>query len=410
MKEEKRKLNYKKYITFLILVAIILIYVIYMVYNLAIKPTNTFIVENGTLSLEEAVQGYIIREEAVLKGQNYKNGLLQIKTEGEKVAKGEAIFRYYKQGEEEIVKKINELDVKIQEAWKKEEDILLPDVKLLEQQIDVKIDEMFKINDLQKVKEYKKDLNSAITKKAKIAGEQSPAGSYLKKLIEERNTYENQLNSGIEYVTAEKSGIVSYRVDGLEELLTPSNFGALSKKTLEELNLKTGQIVATSEESAKTINNFTCYIACILKHENLEQKEAEVGDKITLRLSNTKELQAEIVYVSSENENEDLVVFEAKKYVEELINYRKISLDVIWWNTNGWKVPNQAIKQDENELDYVIKKSVGYTDRIYIKVLKKGEQYSIIENYTREEFIDLGFSEKEADYRKRISLFDELEL
>lgn len=410
MKEEKRKLNYKKYITFLILVAIILIYVIYMVYNLAIKPTNTFIVENGTLSLEEAVQGYIIREEAVLKGQNYKNGLLQIKTEGEKVAKGEAIFRYYKQGEEEIVKKINELDVKIQEAWKKEEDILLPDVKLLEQQIDVKIDEMFKINDLQKVKEYKKDLNSAITKKAKIAGEQSPAGSYLKKLVEERNTYENQLNSGIEYVTAEKSGIVSYRVDGLEELLTPSNFGALSKKTLEELNLKTGQIVATSEESAKTINNFTCYIACILKHENLEQKEAEVGDKITLRLSNTKELQAEIVYVSSENENEDLVVFEAKKYVEELINYRKISLDVIWWNTNGWKVPNQAIKQDENELDYVIKKSVGYTDRIYIKVLKKGEQYSIIENYTREEFIDLGFSEKEADYRKRISLFDELEL
>lgn len=410
MKEEKRKLNRKKYITFLILVAIILSYTIYMVYSLVIKPTNTFILENGTLSLEEAVQGYIIREEKVLKGQNYKNGLLQIKTEGEKVAKGEAIFRYYKQGEEELVKKIKELDDKIQEAWEKEKDKYSPDIKLLEQQIDIKIDEMFKISDLQKVKEYKKDLSSAITKKAKIAGEQSPAGSYLKKLIEERNSYENQLNAGLEYITAEESGVVSYRVDGLEEVLIPSNFGALSKKTLEELNLKTGQIVATSNESAKTINNFNCYIACILKHENLEEKQAEVGDKITLRLSNTKELQAEIVYISSENETEDLVVFEAKKYVEELINYRKISLDIIWWNINGWKVPNQAIKQDENGLDYVVKKSVGYTDKIYVKILKQGEQYSIIENYTREEFIELGFSEKEADYRKRISLFDELEL
>ena len=59
-----------------------------------------------------------------------------------------------------------------------------------------------------------------MSKKSKIAGEQSPAGSYLKKLIDQRSEYENELNSGAEYIEATKSGIVSYRVDGYEDILT----------------------------------------------------------------------------------------------------------------------------------------------------------------------------------------------
>lgn len=411
MKEEKRKLNRKKYIAFLILIAIILCYACYTVYHLAIKPTDTFIVENGKLSSEETVQGYIIRDETVLKGQNYKNGISQIKAEGEKVAKGESIFRYYTTGEEQLVKKIQELDSKIQEAWEKENNIFSPDIKLLEQQIETKLEEMYHLNDMQKIKEYKKDLNSSITKKAKIAGEKSPAGSYLKKLIEERSTYENQLNQNSEYLTAERSGVVSYRVDGLEEVLTPSNFGSLSKKMLEELPLKTGQIVSTSEESGKIIDNFSCYIACLLKHEKLEEKQIEIGDTLTLRLSGTKEIQAEIIYMAKESEEEELVVFQVNRYVEELINYRKISFDIVWWNVSGWKIPNDAIKQETEKLQYVIRKRAGYTDKIYIKVLQEGETYSIIENYEdRQELLDKGVSEEEIKNRKMISLYDEIQL
>jgi len=409
--EEKRKINRKKQAVFIILLIAFLCYAIYMVYHLIIKPTDTFIIENGTISSEEAVQGYIIRDETVLKGENYKNGLVQIKAEGEKVAKGEAIFRYYTKGEEGLKKKIEELDIKIQEAWEKEEGIFTGDIKLLETQIETKLDETYHINDMQKIKEYKKDLNSYINKKAKIAGEKSPAGSYLKKLIEERSKYENELNSGSEYLTSTKSGVVSYRVDGLEEVLTPSNFGSLSKKTLEELNLKTGQIVSTSEECGKIIDNFSCYIACVLKSKNLEDKEVEVGDSIKLRLSNLQEVTAEIVYMSKESQDEDLVVFKLCKYVEELINYRKISFDIIWWNKTGWKVPNEAIKEESQDLKYVIRKRAGYTEKIYIKILKEGEKYSIIDNYESEkELLEKGVSKEEVKYRKVVSLYDEIQL
>lgn len=92
------------------------IYVMYAIFLLIKQPTNIFTVEEGELYQEETAVGYIIRDEVVVKGENYKNGMEQIKTEGEKAAKDEAIFRYYSKNEEELKEKIEKLDVKIQEV------------------------------------------------------------------------------------------------------------------------------------------------------------------------------------------------------------------------------------------------------------------------------------------------------
>jgi len=412
VKQEKRKMNVKKKILLILAIIAILSYVIYIVYNLIIKPTDTFVIENGKISSEETVQGYIIRDETVLKGENYKNGLVQIKAEGEKVAKGEAIFRYYTNGEEKIRKQIEELDVKIQEAWEKEDNsIFTGDVKIIEQQIESKLTDIYHLNDLQKIKEYKKDLNSYLVRKAKIAGEKSPSGSYLKALIRQRSEYENQLNSGTEYLTSTRSGVVSYRVDGLEDILTHANFGSLSKNMLENLHLKTGQIISTSEESGKIIDNFCCYIACILKDENLQEKGTNVGDSINIRLSNRKEVKATIEYISKENNEEDLVVFKLENYTEELINYRKISFDIIWWDVSGWKVPNNAIKYEKEDLAYVVCKRAGYTDKVYVQILKQGDKYSIIKNYdSGDELLEKGVSNDVVKNRKKVALYDEIQL
>ena len=161
---KERQLNKKKYISFIIIALLIAGYSIYSAYKLVVNPTDTFVVEKGNISIESNLVGYIIREESILKGENYKNGIYQIKSEGEKVANGEAVFRYFTSGEEEIKKKIQELDIKIAEAWEKENTIFSSDVKILEDQISKKLDSMFHLGDLQKINEYKKDLDTYITK------------------------------------------------------------------------------------------------------------------------------------------------------------------------------------------------------------------------------------------------------
>ena len=404
---ETRKKLKKRIILYIVLI-LILSYLVYTLYLLIKQPTDTFTVEEGKLYLEETDIGYVIRDEQVVKGTNYKNGMEQIILEGEKAAKNEAIFRYYSQNEENLKKNIEELDVKIQEAMEQNNNYSNnSDIKLIEKQIDKKIKNMNKITDVAILEEYKKEIDDEINKKAKIAGESSPQGSYLKQLIEERKNYESQLNSGAEYVKAPKSGIVSYKVDGLEETLTPDCFSELSKEYLESLNLQTGKVVATNEECGKIIDNFVCYIATISNSENA--KQAKVGDKIKIRLSNNEEVPAEIINIANDSESDTLLMLKIEKGIKELINYRKISFDLIWWDAQGLKVPNQAIVK-ENDLNYVVRKRAGYLNKMLVKVTKEGESYSIVEPYESEELKELGFSNEEIANYKKISLYDEIVL
>lgn len=413
--ENIKKKNKKKVAIVYVISIIVLIYFVYSIIQLIKQPTDVIAIENGNLSEEENAVGYVIREETVLQGHNYKNGMVQIKAEGERVAKGDPVFRYYSNNEETLIKKIQELDIKIQEAMENEKSIYSGDIKLLETQIQEKLIELETLNDIQKISEYKKDINTKITKKAKIAGERSPQGSYIRKLIDERSSYENALNSGSEYINAESSGIVTYRVDGLESILTPESFSSLNTKLLQDLKLKTGEIVSSSGENGKIVNNFEGYIATTLDSEKAMQ--AQVGDKVKLRLSNSEEISAEIVYIVEEEEQR-LIIFKIDSGLELLANYRKITFDVIWWSYRGLKVPNSALilekgkkgcEEEGKDIYFVVINRAGYTDKIPIKILKQNSAYAIITNYERTELKEKwGYTDDEIKEIKDIVLHDEI--
>ena len=408
-KKTKNKVNRKKIVMYIVL-ALVIMYLTYAVYLLVKQPTDKVTVENGTLYLEETDIGYIIRDEQVVKGDNYKNGMERIKNEGEKTAKGDSIYRYYSKNEDKLKEQIAEFDNKVQEALKGQEgtltsDIKLSEIKLLENQLDEKIALLNKTSDISKITEYKKEINDLVSKKAKLTGESSAAGSCLKQLYNQRAKLEEQLNSGAEYIKAPESGIVSYKVDGLEETLTPNNFSTINKEFLENLKLKTGQLIVTNDECGKIIDSSKCYIATISNSE--QAKQAQIGDSVKVRLSNSKVIKATITYTSQESEEETLIILEINKQISELANYRKISFDLIWWNETGLKVPNQAIVE-ENGFNYVVRNRAGYLDKILVNVTRKNDKYSIVTNYGTDELKNLGFSSTDIQKMKSISIYDEI--
>lgn len=406
IKINQKKRRFTKKIFIYIASLLVVIYTIYAIYLLIKQPTDIFTLEEGTLYSEETDIGYVIRDELVIQGENYKNGMEKIKSEGEKVAVNEAVFRYYTKNEKNLESKIAELDTKIQEVMANKTELPASDMKPLETQIDQKLLEISRINDTTKLQEYKKQINELITKKANIAGDLSPQGSYLKQLIEERKKYEKELNSGAEYVKSSKSGVVSYKVDGQEEVLKPTEecFSTLTKKYLENLDLKTGKIVPTSEENGKIIDNTYCYIATISNTE--EAKNSQVGNKVKVRLPSGLEVLAEITYILQEDDD-IVLILKIGKGVEELISYRKISFDLIWWSEKGLKVPNQAIVK-QNDLSYVVRNRAGYLNKLLVNVKREGEKYSIVEPYDTEQLKELGFSNEEIISYKKISLYDEV--
>lgn len=248
--EIRNKKFQKKYVIYLIFI-VILLYIFYSIYLLVRTPSETVMIDTGVLTLEEAETGYIIRDEQVLTGNNYKNGLTAVVSEGERAAKGQTIFRYSSNDEEEIKNKIEEINLKIQDALSKQPTIFSTDIRNLEKQIDEKLQNLKTLTDIHTITEYKKEIEDIVSKKAKIAGSLSQSGSYIQELTAQKESYEQELTSNSEYITAPVAGVVSYRVDGLEDALTPNDFSTLTEETLENLDLKTGKIVSTSQESRK---------------------------------------------------------------------------------------------------------------------------------------------------------------
>ena len=408
-KKENGKLNKIKVIGTLFFMVECIFFVTFSTQILK-QPNDIFIVEKGSISYEEGTEAYILRDETVLQGENYKNGMVQIASENERVAKGEKVFRYYSDGEEDLIEQISELDTKINEAIANSGLKSLSsasDIVNLESQIESNLENMYRINEIQKIQEYKKKIENFMSKKAQISGEASPEGSEVKNLIEKRSALERTVYSSSELITTDRAGLVSYKVDGLEEILKVDDFNYLNKELLDSFDLKVGAVIPQSAEKGKIVNNYECYIAvCMNTERALSAKE---GEKVSIRLSNTDEVSAEIVYTSESDNNGRILVFKIKDDVEKIIEYRKISLDIIWWKYTGFKVSNDAILKDGDKT-YIERSKAGYTDKILVKVERQNETYSIVKNYTNDELIELGYTEEEVSDMKnlKLKLYDEI--
>lgn len=405
MKEIQEKVNGIK----IIITLIFMIFFIVLVTNstrILKNSAESVIVADGSLAFEEHAEGYIIRDEIVLQGENYKNGMVQILSDGERASKDESVFRYYSNSEENILEEIAKLDEEINELLESDSINISPssDITSIEKEVERIINSMYDLNYLQAINENKNKIEAYISKKAYITGTLSPEDSYVKKLTNQRNKLELELAEGSEIISAPKSGLASYRVDGLEEILKIDNFDYLSTELLEGLGLKVGASVPLSSEKGKIVNNFECYIAVSMNTE--KAMTAKIGDSVTLRLSNSDEIKSEIVYIKEE-EKSRILVFKIDKNIEELLEYRKVSLDIIWWKYTGLKVSNNALVE-ENDKIYVKRKRAEYSEKILVKVLRQNETYSIVENYEDDELRELGYTEEEIEEMKKIKLYDEI--
>lgn len=396
--------NSKKVIA-IILAILIFIYISFAIYLLIVHPADTYVIKQGTLSEEDTATGYIIRDEVVIKEENYDNGIYAIVSEGEKVAKQDSIFRYYSDSEKEIYNKITELNYKIQELIEKYKNPPSADIKAIENQLEDQIKNIRTLNNSQEIIEYKNSIDNLISKKINFIGEVTE-NKEIKQLVKERKQYEKQLKSGSEYKKAKISGIVSYRVDGLESELSKENFDKLTEEYLESLDLKTGQIIATSNDCGKVIDNFQCYIASTMNSS--KAMEAKVGDSVKILTSTKDEIKAKIAHINEE-EGKRTIIFKINKMIDEFINHRKIAFDVIWWSESGLKVPNEALIEEEG-LYYVTRIRAGIQTKILVDVNVQTDKFSIISSYSTKELQEIGYDEKEIRNYKKINNYDEIML
>jgi len=371
------------------------------------SPADTFIVEQGILNSSETKDAYVIRNEIVLQGNNYKNGMEKVISEGKRVAKGDSVFRYYVNGESSIKNEIAELDKQIAEAQKNENPLnplYNTDIETLKGKIKELEEKIYDSNNVEEIESYKKEIDDYTYKISTIVGELSPAGSYLKELIDKKTAYLNQLTVGAEEIKTTVSGTTSYRVDNMEEIFTTSDFNYLTPKFLSDLNLKTGELIETSNEKGKVITDFSCYLAIEMNSD--AAMKANIGDKVKIEYDSDVSITSEIVHIN-EGDDSRILIFKINDLPEKMINFRKISVEIIWWEYTGLKIPNNALIE-ENGKKYVERNRSGYNAKVLVKILKQNDSYSIVDNYTTQELQDMGYSYDEIKNMYSIKQYDKI--
>lgn len=410
--KKAKKISQNLIFVIISIVIILIVYFAIKISSLFKRPTETTLVKNGEVIKSEEVIGYIIREEEILDTSKYTGIARPTISDSNRVDKNGTIVSYVSKSEESLVKKISDLDVKIQEAMDSRQSIFSNDVKTLDSDIQTKLYNSLKFkNDIYAIHEYKNDINEKIQKKAKIVGDLSPAGSKIKELINERKSYETQINNSKQELKANKAGLVSYRVDNLENILTFKSINSLTIKQLDEFKINTGYMIPINLNSIKIVNNFECYIA--IPMSSLESKNAQLSDKLYLGFDNMGNdlVPATIEYISEE-EDSRLVVFKIRINVEELVKYRKINLDVIWSRNKGLKVPKNSVKEsgivdkDENKIATVNVQKMGNIEEVWVKIIAEAGDFCIIENCIEEELVNLGI--KEPGEHKTVKMYDEI--
>lgn len=417
---KKASVNTKQNIIYIVL-SISIILIIYAVFQFATllkKPTNSALVRYGRLVNNEEVVGYVIREEALLDTSEFYGERQIVISDASRVGMNSTIVSYITDNQSEIQNKIAELDTEIQKIMETQENIFPTDVKNIESTIQSKLYSIKLCkNDVYEISQIKKEITKNLEKKASIVGELSPTGSRLNTLIEERMNYENRLNESKKDLKAEKAGLISYRIDGYENILTPSIFSKLTIADLEDIKIGVNQIIPIDEEKIKLVNNFYTYLAVPISSE--ESKKLSINDtvKICFNGNFSDYDKATVEYILNEGDKR-LVILKTTSRIEMLTQYRKLSFDIIWWNYEGLKVPNDAIYETKvidqstgNEyatLKAVKVEGIEQTKEIWVKVENTAGDFSIIDNYKDDELIEMGIPEEIVDERYEIKMYDEV--
>ncbi len=331
----------------------ILVYLAMFSYSFFGQLLKTYIVTYGEIEESQSATGYVIRDEKVVS-VNYSSAFKPLKSEGERVANGAVVATVFKESPEQLQNKITDIEEKIQTAIKEHEKnrqlgniLFSEDISKLDQEIQDKAFEISRLlnrNSFEEIIQLKQQIDESLRKRAEISGEFGPATQYIKGLNNEKEEYERRLAALREDIRASYAGVVSYNIDGMEEILTPDSIPELNINQLTALEGSTHGNLQRASNSFKIVDNFKCFIAAVIENEQKEQN-IEINQRAWLRfLESEEELVPAVIYhISEEKDGRCLVTFKITDCVENLLNNRKITLDVVWSTYSGLKVPASSL-------------------------------------------------------------------
>ena len=356
-----------------------------VLYKFTLKPQITYTVINGYVEKVDDTTAALIKQESVLELRK-DSSAIPVVEQGKRAAKDEVLAVYKSEDYDEYLSKINEMDESIASLVKDLPTTYSLDITNIQNEISSVTKNAYGENSYLKMQEYKSMLDELSYRKVNTLSELSPAGSKIRELIEERKALENQNKMSGDNIKASVSGVVTYKIDGLENIVDFSKVEELSSDKIDEIfgKYKENNI---NNFGIKIINNYSAYlITKVPRGEN--DKYIKEGSVYKLKLNgnnNNNTLEGTLIK-NIQTDQFNYSIFHISNGIEDLIDNRLLDVEIIWNREEGMAVLKNAIKRNTEDTYYYVTLVNGgqYMD-IPIKIVSSSDTVCIVTNFSKEE-------------------------
>lgn len=388
MRRKKKKKNKSGVITLAVLVVIAVIFLFgpTVVKTITGSMSSTDILKNGVLENSFHAQAIIIRDEAVLSSSVTGN-CISTYEEGEKVPKGATVATVINSNSQDLVEQIKSLNVRISQARDDimdNADFVNEEIQNVEASITAykkQLASLYATGNLTEYTSICQNIDILLDQKADLKNADTATSSYLEQLLAEKKKVENALKGNMENVVNDKSGVISYSVDGFETELSSAVLGNISPATFEDLSKRIEEgMTVPANQCAKVVTGVDYYFMFTTKYDNISGISS--GSMLDVRI-NEKNLviSMEVSGITLDGKNA-LVVLRGNQALSELTQLRKVDIDIVTERVSGIKVPKKALMninyvENTGRIALIQSSYVYYVD---VKILFMNGDYAIIEN------------------------------
>lgn len=344
----KKKNGYlgTKALTALICLAVLTYFGI-QIYNSCADPLISAVAytyqEEDTIS----VTGFMVRNELVLEDSGGK--LLRLtRSEGERVSAGGKVAQIYSdQASLDRQTEIDKLQTQLDQLNYASEAASASEAALkMDSQIAEKLVAMRRgvaSDRLDTASDSVADLEALVLRRDYTYTDAEDLKAQTANIQSQLSTLKAQSAGSSRTVTAPKTGLYSAVVDGYETVLTPDTVDTLTPSKLNSL-----QPSGASSDLGKLVLGDTWYFVVSLSAD--DAKSFTEGASETLRFAKgvDRDLSVTVQSVSAEENGRVAVVFRGRTYLALLTLLRQQSADIVRSSVSGIRVPQGAIRVDEN--------------------------------------------------------------
>ncbi len=350
---KENKISKIKVGSFLIIM-FLLVYVPSLIHWVYGREINTDVIKIGTLEESVNSEAFFIRDEEVLKS-SFEGTCIPEAEEGDKVPASFGVATVVGESSENLLTALKEKDIEIikaQQEKNKNQKIFSSDIIKIESEIDTKIREMVKLsgsNNIPESEEIRLQINSLIQKKASINGDTGSADAHMNSLKQEKDALQAQIRASTNVIRSKSPGVISYVVDGYEEILSRDFIKELTPgflegiKTQYSVNNINGKRLEAEKPFAKIIKDIEFHMVAALEPD--EAAIFKQGDTVSVRMNEiNRTVKGKIEYISGNKAGKHITAVKVSEGMSETAALRKTNIDIISRYYEGYKVPLSSLR------------------------------------------------------------------